>query len=358
MTTMLAARATDSAAPLTLDTVPVPTPGPQDVLIKVAAAGLAPSIMKLLRNGAFRHLPTTPGHEAAGTVVAAGPEADQSLIGRRVRMHATLTCRSCEYCRTDREQMCAEAAMVGHAAFGRGRLTLYERYHDGGLAEYVKVPDWMVDPLPDGVSFDVGAKVHDLANAVRALRLTEVPLGGTLAITAATGTMGTATLKLASFFGVGRVVLIGRSKDRLDALRDLSGIPPCETIVLGDGDLTTQLRDLVPGGLDAVTDYLPGGDAGPRTLPALADGGTFVHMGGSSEPLPYPLRRMMHDCWRVIGTRNCTRNDTAAVLRLLGSGALDAEELVTHRFPLSRLSSALATLETRSEPIWMGVVHP
>jgi len=48
--------------------------------------------------------------------------------------------------------MCAESAMIGHAASGNGSLELYARYHDGGLAEYIRVPDWLVDVLPDKVT--------------------------------------------------------------------------------------------------------------------------------------------------------------------------------------------------------------
>ena len=106
----------------------------------------------------------------------------------------------------------------------------YARYHDGGLADYILAPHWLIDVLPDNVSFDVAAKVHDLANAVPALKLTALPLGGTLVITAATGTMGTATIKLASFFGAGRLILVGRSAERLEAVRPLAGSLPVETV--------------------------------------------------------------------------------------------------------------------------------
>ncbi|HEX2312458.1 MAG TPA: alcohol dehydrogenase catalytic domain-containing protein [Thermomonospora sp.] len=369
MTVMLAARAYEGTGGLRLEKLPVPEPGPHDVLVRVASAGLAPGIMKLLARGAFRFLPTTPGHEIAGTVTAVGaevPEADGALLGRRVRVHPVLSCRNCAYCRTDREQMCAESAMIGHAAFGTGSLKLYERYHDGGLAEYVRVPSWLVDVLPDGVSTDVGAKVHDLGNAVRALRCAALPEGGTLVITAATGTMGTATIKLAPFHGAGRLVLVGRSAERLDALRPLAGSLPVETVALDDlpegweqeDGLTRRIRELVPGGPEAVIDYLPQGPGTGQALGSLATGGTLVHMGGNATPLPFDIRVIMHRCWRVVGTRSCTRSDTAAVLELLASGALRADDLITHRFALTDVNDAVAAMNDRREPMWMSVVRP
>ena len=366
MTVMLAARAHRGLSELQLSTIEIPEPGPQDVLVKVASAGLAPGMMILLARGAFKHLPTTPGHEAAGTVAAAGGQVDPALIGQRVRVHPNLTCRSCAYCRTDREQMCADQAMIGHAGFGSGPMPLYARYHDGGFAEYIRVPHWLVDVLPDNVSFDVAAKVHDLANAVRALKCAVLPLGGTLVITAPTGTMGTATIKLASIFGAGRLILVGRSAERLEAVRPLAGSLPVETVALDElgsdwaesQGLTRRLRGLAPSGAEAVVDYIPDGPATAQATAALSTGGTLVHMGGNSAPLPFPALAIMVNCWRIVGTRSCTRTDVTAVLRMLAEGALHADELITHRFPLTDINDAVAAMHDRREPMWMGVVKP
>ncbi|GAA2636314.1 alcohol dehydrogenase catalytic domain-containing protein [Actinomadura fulvescens] len=360
MNVMLAARALQGSTALHLTETPVPEPGPLDVLVKVASAGLAPGMMKLLRMGAFKHLPTTLGHEAAGTIVAVGAEATGVSMGDRVRVHPNLTCRSCVYCRTDREMMCAQQAMVGHAAFSDVPMPLYAEYHDGGLAEYVRVPYWLVDRLPDGVSFDVGAKVHDLANAVRAYKCAALPLGSTLVITAATGSMGTAAVKLAPHFGVGRLILVGRSAERLTAVRRLAGGLHTETVALEDlpsvEDLTRRLRDLGP--IDGVLDFVPDGPVMTQATLAMTTGGILVHMGGNNGPLSIPARVWMANCWRFVGTRACTRTDVQQVLNMLREGTLDAEELITHRFPLTEAERAVDLMQTRAEPIWMAVVNP
>jgi len=363
---MLTARALEGSAALHLTKTPVPEPGPLDVLVKVASAGLAPGMMRLLEMGAFKHLPTTLGHEAAGTVAALGTEVTGLAAGDRVRLHPNLTCRSCVYCRTDREMMCAQQAMVGHAAFGDVAMPLYDAYHDGGLAEYVRVPHWLLDPLPDNVSFDVGAKVHDLANAVRALKSADLPLGSTLVVTAATGTMGTATVKLARHFGVARLILVGRSAERLAAVRPLADDVPVDTVALeelSDGwadsaGLTRRIREIAPDGAHGVLDFVPQGPVMAQATAAMAMGGTLVHMGANPGPLPIPARIWMAKCWRFVGTRSCTRSDAQEVLSLLARGVLDAEELITHRFPLAEAERAVAAMQSRSEPIWMAVINP
>lgn len=366
MSTMMAARASQGARELSLETLPVPTPGEGEVLVKVASAGIAPGMMKLLEMGRFKHLPTTPGHEIAGTVVALGSGVDAAWKAARVRVHPMLSCGHCDYCQSDRQQMCNDAAMIGHAAFGRGPMERYARYHNGGLAEYACVPADLLDRLPDHVSFDVGAKVHDLANAVRALKCAALPSTGRLVITAATGTMGTASIKLAPFYGAKELVLVARSRERLEALRPLAGGLPVQLVVLDElgpdwvdkQGLTQRLRELMPRGADAVLDYFPDGPGSAQAAAAMALGASFVHMGGSGASLPFALRDMMIACWRFVGTRACTRSDTDDVLSLLADRQLDAQDLITHHFALKDVNAALEATRTRTLPIWMAVVKP
>ncbi|WP_245548295.1 alcohol dehydrogenase catalytic domain-containing protein [Nocardia pneumoniae] len=322
--------------------------------------------MRLLKEGAFKHLPTTLGHEAAGTVAAVGTQVRGIAIGDRVRVHPNLNCRNCVYCRTDRDMMCDQQAMIGHAAFSAVPMPLYDEYHDGALAEYVRVPHWLTDPLPDSVGFDVGAKVHDLANAVRALKSADLPLGATVVVTAATGTMGTATVKLAEHFGISRLILVGRSAQRLHSVEALAGRVDTDCLALEDldgdwsstGGLTRRLRDLVPDGAHAVIDYIPDGPATAQAMAGLATGGTLVHMGANRAPLPFPAMAMMANCWRFVGTRACTRTDAREVLQLLASGAVNIDDLITQRFALVDAVTAVDAMLRRSEPMWMTVVNP
>ncbi len=366
MTTMLALRAHRGAEELVLEYVPAPEPGPGEVVVRVAAAGVAPGMMRLLEMGAFKHLPTTLGHEAAGTIAAVGGEVTDLAVGDRVRVHPNLNCRDCEYCRSDRDMMCAQQAMLGHAFFGAGAAPLYDEYHNGGLAEYIRVPQWLIDPLPDSLAFDVAAKVHDFANAVRALKCADLRTGATVVVTAATGTMGTATIKLAEHFGITRLILVGRDRERLEAVAGLAGDITADVVALSDlpedwgngGGLTRRLRELAPSGAQAVIDFVPDGPITGQAMAALATGGTLVHMGANTSPLQLPSIALMVNCWRFVGTRACTRNDAREALQLLGSGTLAADELITHRFPLTDAIKAIEAMQRRDEPMWMTVVNP
>ena len=71
-----------------------------------------------------------------------------------------------------------------------------------------------------------------------------------------------------------------------------------------------------------------------------------------------PAVAMMVNCWRIVGTRACTRTDAQQVLSLLGDGALVIDELITHRFPLAEANQAVTAMRDRTEAIWMAVVNP
>jgi len=362
---MLAARAHPGRQDLVLEEVEPPEPGPGDVLVRVAAAGLAPGLFHLLQQGRFPVLPSTVGHEIAGDVAAIGTGTSAISVGQRVRVHPNLTCRACEYCTTDREQMCSSCSMIGHAVFGPDALGLYRQYHNGGLAEYVNVPAWAIDELPDNVSYDVGAKVHDLANAVRALKVAGLMAGSTLVVTAATGTMGTAVIRLAPLYGVTRLIAVARSAERLRAVAKLDpGLAEWVSIDHLDADwertggLTRALRRVLPGGADAVIDFLPSGPGTAQAVAALRNGGALVHMGGNRAPLDLPAVAFAAGCWRLVGTRNCTRNDARHVLQLLRSGTIIADDLVTHTYPLTEVNTAVQAMLDRAEPMWMTLIHP
>lgn len=177
---MLAARAYVGEERFRLEHVPIPTLADGEVLVQVRAAGMTHGLLSLWHSGRTQLLPGVLGHEGAGVVVEVGPNVTRWQPGDRVRLHPTLSCRDCAYCRSDRETLCSTLAVIGHAIYTNAAMPLYERYHDGVLAEYLRVAEWSLDRLPDEVSFEVGARVHSLAIAFRALRKTDACHGDTL----------------------------------------------------------------------------------------------------------------------------------------------------------------------------------
>ncbi|WCB91783.1 Alcohol dehydrogenase [Baekduia alba] len=361
---MLAARAYEGETEFRLEDIEVPTAGPGEVVIEVAAAGLAPSLLTFWRMGLLPLLPHTPGHEAAGVVAAVGAGVTEHAAGDRVRMHPNLTCRRCASCLTDRDQLCPACSMIGHGIFGPTGMPLYERYHDGALAEYVLAPAWAVDALPDSVSFEAAAKIHDVAVALRALKLAAPSPGATVVWTAATGAIGPAAVRLAPLFGIRRFIAVGRSGERLDEVRALApdlvevvALDRLDTDWETEQGLTRAIRELAPAGVDVVLDFLPEGKGTQQSIAALKVGGTAVIVGGNFDA-PATARELVGNCWRILGSRNGSRDDARQVMAWLASGALTIDDLFTHRFALADVGAAVDLLQTRATPAWMTAVHP
>lgn len=361
--TMLAARAHAGEHRLRLEPVPIPEPGPQDVLVRVVATGLGPGPVIWWQHGMTQPLPVTPGHEIAGTVATVGSAVEGVQAGDRVRVHANLTCRDCVLCRTDREPLCARASILGGLVFGPEGVELNAPYHDGGLAEYVRVPAWLLDPLPDSLPLAVAARAHDLGVANRALKLASLEPGGALVVLAATGAMGAATIRLAPLFGASRVVAVGRSRSRLERVRALDpGL--VEVIALEElpeggaaqGVLAGAIRKLAPDGAQAVVDYLGDGRVTGAAALGMRNGGTVVLIGAGREPLALPTGLLMANGYRVAGSRSCTRRDAREVLELLRTGRLAIDDLVTHRVPLPEVNRAVEELMGRGEGAWLITV--
>lgn len=358
---MIAAQVTETVRDrFLIGEAPRPTPGADDVVVQVHAAGLAPGIFNLLRAGRVPLFPTILGHEIAGEVVELGSDADPALLGRRVRVHPSLSCGHCEYCTSDRDMMCSANSIIGHAVFGPDAMSLYKRYHNGGLAQFTVVPQSYVDPLPDSISYDLGAKVHDFGNAIRALKLAELPPASTLIVTAATGGMGTATISLAREFGVSKIIAVGRNADRL---KDIAALDDrVATVRVSDDDppheVVAAIRALAPGGAHAVLDYFPDGPGLAKVFGAIRFGGRIVHMGMSPAPFAIPQIAVAVACVSFIGNRNGTRADALDAIRILAADPARYERLITHRFVLADANAAREALESRRDPLWMAVVNP
>lgn len=358
---MLATLALDNAGTLEVQEVETPVPASGEALVRVRAAGLAPGAFNLLRMGNVPILPTILGHEIAGEVESVGDPADSNLVGARARVHPLLSCGVCDYCTSDREMMCAENSMIGHAIFGQSAMRRYSRYHNGGLAEFALVPVANLDILPEAVDFELGAKVHDFGNAVRALKLAELDTPSTLIVTAATGAMGVATIALAGHFGVEKVIAVGRDSERLQAVTAIAPeLVSAVAIAQEDSPQTVagRIRALAPEGAHAAIDFFPHGNGTSLIFGGLRTGGRIVHMGVNPEPMLIPPAAFSVNCITFIGTRNGTRRDAHDALRLLASDPARYRRLITHRFTLDDAFRARDIFQSRVEPMWMAVVSP
>jgi alcohol dehydrogenase, propanol-preferring len=327
--------------PLRPATVPVPTIGPGDVLLRVRAAGVGLTVVIMTAvPGRVTAFPRIPGHEVAGAVVAVGSEVTHVAVGDRVACHFYLTCRTCRFCRSGRETLCtAFRGYVGQAC-------------DGGYAEYMAIAAANVTPIPPGVSdLDAAVATDAIATPYHACREeARVGPGDTVLIVGAGGGVGIHGVQMAKLCG-GWVVAADITDDKLQAAKD------CGADAVVDarrGDLAAQVRAATDGrGVDAAIDFVASRETLEGSLAALARAGRLVIIGSRPRPVfgeeasfTVDPGRMLSDMLEIHGSRYVTLTEIAQTLDLLRRHRLRA--VVSRTFPLEDAEAAHALLRNNA----------
>ena len=323
--------------PLVPEERPVPTPGPDEVLVRVDACGIGDTLnnMRSGRNAAMpgASVPRVLGHEIAGTVVALGDAVDLP-IGQRVFAYMYLTCGRCDACRFGHDPMCRDpGGMIG--------LSI-----DGGFAGYVVLPAANVEPLPDEVSsVDACVAVDAVATPWHALR-SVAPVGPahTLVVVGAGGGVGVHAIAVGRLLGA-RVIGV----EVTDAKLAFASEHGADEVVDGrTDDVAAAIVDATDGrGADVILDYVASSamlDAGFR---ALAAEGTLVVQGVNppGDEFRVEPRAFVHRQLAVRGSRYASRREVREVMDLVRRRAI--EPVVTVRVSLDDVESVFAMLARR-----------
>lgn len=266
---MKAIRLVEIGQPLELHDVPDPQPGPRDVLIRVRAAGICHSDAHY-RAGAspVGPLPQTLGHEVAGTVEEVGAEVSNVRPGDRVALHYLLACGDCTHCRVGSEQFCVEGAMIG-------------KHTDGGFAETIAAPARNAVPLPEGVSFAMGAVMMcSTATSYHALRKARFAPGEMVAVFGVGG-LGISAIQLAAGLGARAVYAVDVNPAKLKLAAELGAVP----VDALAGDPAEAIRAQTAGrGVDVALELIGLPDTMRQAVRSLAVFGRAGLAGISARP--------------------------------------------------------------------------
>ncbi len=329
---MKAIRLTAWEHPAQLVDVPVPEPGPGEVLVRVAGAGLCHSDLHLMHwpAGSLPYeLPFTLGHEVAGTVASLGPGADGVEPGEPVLVYGPWGCGRCPACSVGAEHLC-EGTRHGRGA-GLGC--------DGGLAEYVVVPSPRLTVPLDGLDPVVAAPLADAGltpyHAVR--RALDLLGPGTSAVVIGVGGLGHVAVQLLKAVSPARVVAVD-IRDEALALATRSGADVAlQASELAAGDLR---RAAGGRGAALVVDCVGSDDTLALAAGAVRAGGHVSVIGLAGGTFPMRFRDVPLET-SVIFSNWGTRVELAEVVALAREGVIDIE---IERIPLAGVPAAYERL--------------
>lgn len=257
-----------------------PEPGPHDVVVAVRACGICGSdIHGLDGSTGRRRPPLVMGHEAAGVVHQVGSAVAQYRPGDRVTFDSTVYCGRCAACRAGRINLCHDRRVLG--------VSCDEYRRDGAMAEFVAVPERIIYPLPESVSFDEAALVEPLSVALHAVRRLRLELGATALVVGA-GVIGLLVVQLLRQAGCGRVFAADLDEARLELAGRFGAIPIHTSNDTDPAEVLAEVR--CERGADVVVEAVGLDPTVRLAIDCVAKGGQVALVGNLAPEVTLPLQ--------------------------------------------------------------------
>lgn len=316
----------------------IPSPSPQEVLIKIKSVGICGSDFQYYKTGicgtyAFSK-PFILGHEAAGKIVEVGSEVKNFKIGDRVAIEPGRTCGKCIYCKTGHYNLCPRVIFLAAAPV------------DGAFSEYLTMPSDLVFLLPPLVSYEEGAMIEPLSVGIHAVNRAYLHHGDKIAIFGQ-GPIGRVTLAVALAYGINNVFVSDVSQGRLDLIdEDVIKINS-----LDQDPVETILNQTLKEGVDVVFEASGATKAIQEALEVVKRGGRIVQIGVPHDQLiPLPLAKIVDNQIDILGLFRYA-NTYPIAISLLEKKQIDVKKLITHRFSFNEIRDAFEFIRTSDEPI-------
>jgi len=327
---------------LSVTTVDDPEPGPNEVRVAVEAVALnhLDVFARTGHPGDEGDFPKRTGCDIAGVVDSVGADADASWVGEEVVVYPGVSCGECEFCMAGEHTMCHEYEIIGED-------------RPGGLAEYVVVPEWTLEPKPASLDFVGAAAVPVTFTTAWRMIVTagELRPAESALILGASGGVGNAALKIADRLGATTYATTSTAKKA-----EVVGEYADEVIDYTEVPFDQAVMDLTDGrGVDLVAEHV-GQATWQQSIDSLAMGGRMVVCGATSGPDPdIDIRSLYQHHRQIRGAPMGNRQDFRDVLSLVADGELDPR--IDRVLPLEQIAEGHAAIEDR-DVIGKVVIRP
>jgi 2-desacetyl-2-hydroxyethyl bacteriochlorophyllide A dehydrogenase len=302
---------------------PLPARGPEDVLLRVRRVGVCGTDMHIVRGTQpYLSYPRVMGHEL-GSEVAEAPAGSDLKTGEAVFVMPYLSCGRCPACAKGRTNCCSRLEVLGV-------------HRDGGMAEYISVPQAFVRRA-DGLDLDQISMVEFLSIGAHAVERATIHPGDRVLVVGA-GPIGVAVLLFAALKQA-RVTVLDARADRLGLAERLGR---AESLVTLDGETRPRLLEITDQAMfDVVFDCTGNVRAMEAGFDYVAHAGSYVLVSIVPDRVSFSDPEFHRRETTLLGSRNATLADVTRVMDAIRSGRIDTTMLNTHRAPLESFPEAM-----------------
>jgi len=314
--------------------VPIPEPGPGELLVKNHVALTCGTDVKMYKRGhPLAKPPQIMGHEFAGTVSAVGKGVENFRPGMKVVAANSAPCNNCFYCLMHQPNLCEHLneSIVGFS-------------WPGAYAEYVRIPERIVRQntfrIPDGTSLQNVASLEPLACIVHGWDLVN-PVPGSTVLIIGGGPIGLLHAQLARLSGAKSVILCDVVDQRL---REAEKVGVDFTVNSTTEDLAKRTLSLTESrGADLVVEAVGRPETWEMAPQLVRKGGSVLLFGGcpSGTSVSFETERIHYGELQIQGAFHHTPSAVARAFRLILSGRVNIEPLISQKMPLEKAEEAL-----------------
>ncbi|MEO9094137.1 MAG: alcohol dehydrogenase catalytic domain-containing protein [Microbacteriaceae bacterium] len=330
----------------------VPTPGPEEVLVRVAACGACGTDLKIL-DGHFPQTPPygefTPGHEWTGTVVKVGSTVDEFAVGDHICIEAHHGCGRCENCVIGKYTACLNYNVKGKGQRATGMTA------NGGFAEYAIHHVSALYHMPEQLTPEDAVLITTAGTSLYGLDTAGGLIAGDTVVIYGPGAVGIMAAQVCRLLGAAQVILVGVRTSRLERAKEL-GVDV--VIDSRETDPLERILELTGGeGADLTIEA-----SGAPPVPQLAvegtrRGGKVLFLAFYPGKVEFDLSAAIRKDIVLYTSRGEGGNNVKRAVSLAARGGLKCKELVSHRFPLEEIGEAIRVIrEKDGDPMKVIIV--
>lgn len=352
MTRARAAILRDSPGRLEIEEIDIDLPGPNEVLVRTAAAGLCHSDLHFIEGKYTPQLPLVVGHEVSGVVEAVGTGVDYVKPGDHVVGCLSVFCGECAYCVTGRPYLCrstkVKRALGSRPRLSSGGVELHQNGQLGGFAETMLVHEHALVRIDPEMPLDRAALLGcgTITGVGAVFNTAKVTPGATVAVIGCGG-VGLNVVQGAAIAGASRVIAVDLLASKLDLARRFGAT---ETVDASQVDAVEAVRELTDGGVEYAFEAIGLRATAEQAWDMLARGGTATVIGliPAGERVSLPASDLWMAEKRLQGSSmgsNRFRYDIPRLVDLYLRGRLNLDDLISARITLDEVNDGFRRLQ-------------